>query len=339
MKGIFAAVFCAGVMACTSAPKDVGLVLSGGGAKGAYEIGVWKALRETGVAERIQVFSGSSVGAINATLFASIGDADECVRLWQEAVGKVFTCNTNELQKSIQQPFDDYETVRRDFLKGKKPGEELTPAEKFSAGMLVGLSALFRMAERVDNSMQGASNSVGVCNSSQFREVLKGSLPARWSSRPPYVYVTAVAKETGGVRLFLLNGNERERVIDCLMASTAIPVIFDSVRIDGVEYVDGGFEARGGDNVPVRPIRESHPEVKTIIVVHLGDGRGRARRIGADSTGVKVIEIFPSRSIGGGLGGLEGTFALSQETIGELVDLGYRDAMRVLQGERVNFDY
>ncbi len=332
MKWIFAAVVCACVMGCSGAEKDVGLVLAGGGAKGAYEIGVWKALRETGVAERIQVFSGSSVGAINATLFASVGDADECIRLWREAVGKVFTCNTNEMQEVIQRPFDDYEEVREDFMKGKKEGEELTAGEEVAAGVLVALSTLFRAAERMDNAMQGVSNSVGVCNSSQFREVLKRSLPEKWSSCPPYVYVTAVEKGAGKMRTFLLNGNKRERVIDCLMASTAIPVIFDSVRIDGVEYMDGGVEARGGDNVPVRPICEKHPEVKTIFVVYLGGGRGRTRQIGATvGSGVKVIDIFPSRSIGGGLGGIEGTFDLSREKIDELVALGYRDAMRALR--------
>ena len=44
-----------------------GLVLSGGGTKGAYEVGVWKAIRELGVP--IQGIAGTSIGAINAAMF------------------------------------------------------------------------------------------------------------------------------------------------------------------------------------------------------------------------------------------------------------------------------
>ena len=48
----------------------IGLVLAGGGGKGAYELGVWKALQKLGICEYISVFSGASVGAFNALLFA-----------------------------------------------------------------------------------------------------------------------------------------------------------------------------------------------------------------------------------------------------------------------------
>ena len=41
-----AAVLCA----VTVRSEPIGLVLSGGGAKGAYEVGVWQVLEETGIA-------------------------------------------------------------------------------------------------------------------------------------------------------------------------------------------------------------------------------------------------------------------------------------------------
>ena len=50
--------------------KKIGLVLSGGGAKGAYQIGVWQALLDLGIAPLITGVSGTSVGAINGVLFA-----------------------------------------------------------------------------------------------------------------------------------------------------------------------------------------------------------------------------------------------------------------------------
>ena len=44
--------------------KEYGIVLEGGGARGAYQIGAWKALKEAGI--RIKGISGASVGALNS---------------------------------------------------------------------------------------------------------------------------------------------------------------------------------------------------------------------------------------------------------------------------------
>ncbi len=46
--------------------QKTALVLSGGGSRGAYEIGVWQALRELGI--RIDIVTGTSVGALNGAV-------------------------------------------------------------------------------------------------------------------------------------------------------------------------------------------------------------------------------------------------------------------------------
>lgn len=57
-----------------------GLVLAGGGAKGVYQIGAWKALRELGIA--VDCVVGTSVGAMNGALVA-LGLYDEAEALWK----------------------------------------------------------------------------------------------------------------------------------------------------------------------------------------------------------------------------------------------------------------
>lgn len=52
------------------ADKRYGIVFSGGGGKGAYQIGVWKYLCELGLDQKITGVSGASVGALNSLLFA-----------------------------------------------------------------------------------------------------------------------------------------------------------------------------------------------------------------------------------------------------------------------------
>ena len=60
---------------------SVGLVFSGGGTSGAYQIGFWRALRESGLEKKISAVSGSSVGSLNALLFAN-GDLKLAEDIW-----------------------------------------------------------------------------------------------------------------------------------------------------------------------------------------------------------------------------------------------------------------
>ncbi|MGI6404056.1 MAG: patatin-like phospholipase family protein [Oscillospiraceae bacterium] len=56
------------------------VVLGGGGARGPYQIGVWKALRELSI--DYHIVTGSSVGALNGALMVQ-GDYDKGVEMWE----------------------------------------------------------------------------------------------------------------------------------------------------------------------------------------------------------------------------------------------------------------
>ena len=47
--------------------REYALVLQGGGTKGAYQVGIWKALNDLGI--KINAITGASIGAINGALF------------------------------------------------------------------------------------------------------------------------------------------------------------------------------------------------------------------------------------------------------------------------------
>lgn len=59
----------------------IGLVFAGGGGKGAYQIGVWRAVRELQLEQYIAVVAGTSVGALNGALFLK-GDLAFAEQLW-----------------------------------------------------------------------------------------------------------------------------------------------------------------------------------------------------------------------------------------------------------------
>jgi len=61
------------------------IALCGGGGKGAYQIGVMKALNEKGFLRQFANISGTSVGALNAVLFA-IGDMELAESVWLKYV-------------------------------------------------------------------------------------------------------------------------------------------------------------------------------------------------------------------------------------------------------------
>lgn len=59
-----------------------GLCLGGGGGKGAYQLGVYRALTEYGLIDKVTAISGTSIGAINAVLFAC-NSPDESEEAWR----------------------------------------------------------------------------------------------------------------------------------------------------------------------------------------------------------------------------------------------------------------
>ena len=61
--------------------KEYGLILDGGGARGAYQIGAWKALVEAGV--KVNAVAGTSVGALNGALIC-MGDVKQAEKIWSE---------------------------------------------------------------------------------------------------------------------------------------------------------------------------------------------------------------------------------------------------------------
>ena len=55
------------------------LVFSGGGAKGAYQMGVWKALKKLNM--KFDIVTGTSIGAINGMMYVQ-NNYYKCLKLW-----------------------------------------------------------------------------------------------------------------------------------------------------------------------------------------------------------------------------------------------------------------
>ncbi|MCI8597268.1 MAG: patatin-like phospholipase family protein [Lachnospiraceae bacterium] len=109
--------------------KEYGLVLEGGGAKGAYQIGAWKALREAGV--KIKGVAGTSVGALNGALIC-MDDIERAERLWRDiSYSKVMDVDDDHMAKlfSKTKMTSEFlkETLRDTFRILGEGGTDITP--------------------------------------------------------------------------------------------------------------------------------------------------------------------------------------------------------------------
>ena len=105
--------------------KEYGLVLDGGGARGAYQIGAWKALHEAGV--RIRGIAGTSVGALNGALIC-MGDVDEAEHIWKEMTfSKVMEVDDDWMERLFQKEVPMRELLKELMLRLRDGGIDVTP--------------------------------------------------------------------------------------------------------------------------------------------------------------------------------------------------------------------
>jgi len=218
-----------------------GIVLSGGGSRGAYEVGIIKYLREAlgprlGFAVPIDVVTGTSVGAINGSFVAATADepamqAQELVSAWRSL----------KLEELISLKPRDMLRAGRLLLGADPPPPAV---DDYRYGGLFDTDGLERFViTRIPwrkirrNLMAGhvkalavSATQVGTGHTVVFIDSHE-PVPKTWS-RNPYVVHRAVGI---GPRHALASG--------------AIPLLFPSVKVGGAFFVDGGLR----QNTPLSP--------------------------------------------------------------------------------------
>ncbi len=219
----------------------IGLVLGGGGAKGAAHIGVLKVLEELKVP--IDYIGGTSMGALVASMYASGMSPDEIERTvtaldWDD----LFSDSPPRSEIDWWRKRDDF-TILSVFEFGIKDGGVRTP-RAFIAGQKIGL--LFETLL------------MPVSNITDFDK-----LPT------PYRAV-ASDLETGDT-VVLKSG----RLADAARASMSVPGVFPPVEVNGRLLADGGIVR----NLPVDVVREMGADI--IIAVDVGQNLPSRENLGS----------------------------------------------------------
>lgn len=233
--------------------REYGLVLSGGGAKGAFEIGVWRWLERTGLIHKITGISGTSVGALNSVLF-SCAERKEAEEIWL----------------SIRQ--EDLTPVNRESV--RKGAEALL--QMLAGSAVLPVNAMMMAGELF--TLSGGSIFTQEKLSEIVKRVLERKIPndrivfsclARQSlqkqTEPPVELAVGQFHNADYYCLNYRNSWDVERIV---MASAALPLVYDPIRIHHFLYRDGGCR----DNTPYMPLVRSG--FKKLIVVHLSERAG-----------------------------------------------------------------
>ena len=114
--------------------KTYGLALEGGGAKGAYQIGAWKALREAGI--HFSAVSGTSVGALNGAMIV-MDDLEKAENVWNNIhFSQVMDVDDEEMRRLMNRdiPLSELKSTLRsvaDIVRNR--GFDVTPLRNWVA--------------------------------------------------------------------------------------------------------------------------------------------------------------------------------------------------------------
>ncbi len=311
-------------MVSHSGQARVGLVLSGGGALGAYQAGVVKALYELEV--QIHAVSGTSVGALNGIAVAE-ADGD---------LGKA-AHDLEELWTGL------IENSPIEFRPGKFLLNFFISQVVTKWPQIVGVVSALRAAGLVDLSPLPLAETESLEKSleSRGKRVLNGEgLPLYVSIFESGNELTDLKHAVGGKLLDLwdtppaefrhIQSLPRDERMATILASAAIPLILQARRLgpDGRRYVDGavgGHRTRQGVT-PATPLIED-AGCTGLIVTHNSDGSLWRRDL---FPGTTVIEIRPGRTVRrkmGLMGELRDGLNFSDDIL-SWIDQGYEDALR-----------
>lgn len=196
-------------------PK-VGLVLSGGGAKGAAHIGVLKYIEEAGIP--IDFIAGTSMGSIVGGMYALGYSSDEILDIiscvdWDRLISN--NVDRREISyDSKRQSSTQILTVPFSFGTDVEGLQAMSFKNSLPAGIVSGDNLI-----NLFNSL-----SVGYSDPIDFNEL-------------PIPFICIATNMMNGEAEVLNSGVFSE----ALRASMAIPVLFDPVKINGSLYVDGGL--------------------------------------------------------------------------------------------------
>lgn len=257
--------------------KKMGLVLSGGGARGAYQVGVLAAVQEicekSGISPCFDYLSGVSAGAINASSLAANCDnyknaSDNLIKLWSEvSVEKVFSTDSLTMGKI---GFQWMSELSFGSFTGTTPGRSL-----LNTSPLRNLIHSNMEYEKIEENIR------------------KGHLTALAITAIDYVTSATVTFIQGRDNLPAWDKGRKysQRTMistDHIMASSAIPMLFPPIQVDDRFFGDGAVR----NHAPCSPVIYLGAEKLLVIGVRRQGGTAYEERAFQNAAPPSVARVI-----------------------------------------------
>ena len=280
--------------------RKVGLVLAGGGGLGAYQIGVWKALRETDLDMYITSVAGTSVGGLNAALFVQ-NDFEKAENIWKNISTKqILSYNGRWFSRDGMEEIIDKNLDMRYF------------DEKNDRNISCWLTC--RRVDKEGKNFKGELDEK--CTLPNGEKVI-------WKhvvNNIEYINLQYIPTES--------QEKKDEKRKKYLLGTSAMPIIYPQEEIDGSWYADGGTHIYGGDNIPVKPLYEID-KCEIILVVYLRNTPINRK----DFPNATLFEFFPRNDLPA-----RDMLNFTSDNARKLIKCGYEDYIELCEDIRDNID-
>lgn len=280
-----------------SGERTLGVVLSGGGARGAFQVGVYeRLLRDPRFADGPVVLSGTSAGAINAALIAAGRTPREMMQFWNGiaddppvVASPLFFSSL--LRTSVRLALSElprWLVPSRSWLPFLQRARHHWPPRIGSPLAVLVEYLLTARFELVSHILEGVREPF-LASTTRLRERLVEEFGGEIIPTNGHrLAINTVDAHTGGVVRYVTRRTPLTRppdyvivdaiTVDMVLASASIPLLFPTVEIDGRWLWDGGLLV----NTPLAPVVAlGADEIITVLVTEPPDGnRGQFPHLG-----------------------------------------------------------
>lgn len=330
------------------AKEKIGLILSGGAGRGAFEIGVLNALEENGILESVTGISGTSVGALNMALCLSENTPEENWKIWKafsvedlcdfeeaKEMGDILALIKREIAGGIK-GIGDEKMPKTDMQKDVEVDKLSQNGEKHECkgSELKNETIIGKLALQVVNECRKRKITPSLSSQKKIKEIYNGLTfdEKKLDTMDLYCAVSDVTY-TGMKRAFISwKGLDKGKIGKIIRSSAGIPLLYTPHKGErrGHIMIDGGVEDKHYlCNTPIAPLY--YLGYRKFIVVYLkkeDDIREQIEQENKWYGDAQICRIIPNDKFHQGKAA---TILLNDEKKKENMKLGYQMVEQMLQ--------
>lgn len=242
----------------TQVQGKLGLVLSGGGGRGAFEAGVISGLWQDPRFRDPDIVTGTSAGAINAALIAANRSPEQIRDFWFELEAARAACTNDSFVRELG--FQLLKLGTQDPMRTLRCWRERSRGRRSPAGLVSSLVEVL-LTDRFDllRYILLSVRETSLADNRRLRSVLVDAFGGERVQSKRALAINAVDARTNRAVRFVTRRTPRTRgdeyvvvpyiTVDMVLASLSIPLFFPAISLEGRLLWDGGVL----NNTPLAP--------------------------------------------------------------------------------------